>query len=108
MRSSRKLLDTNSFNIMATIPKQGSSLDLKLMKLVESQDSEGDERGSAKHSLHKTDSQQTLGPTGRLLRHDSKMSINQNDYNDDQSPISPNHQSLMAAAARAPDMRQTG
>ena len=36
MRSSRKLLDTNSFNIMATIPKQGSSLDLKLMKLVES------------------------------------------------------------------------
>ena len=58
------------------------------MKLIESRDSEGDERGSAKLSLHKTDSQNTLGPTGRLLR-ESRTSVEQ-EIQDEFSPVSPN------------------
>ena len=99
-RSSKKTSEPNQHNIMATIPNQGSTLDMKLMQLNEL---EGDERGSPKHSLHKIDSQNTLGPGGRLQQ-DSQMTVHQIDL----SPTSPQQESLIAAAANAPDIKPSG
>ena len=98
-RSSKKTSEPNQHNISATVPNHGSSLEMKLRQLNE----EVEERGTSRNSLHKIDSQHTLGPGGRLQQ-ESQMTVHQIDL----SPTSPQQESLIAAAANAPDIKPSG